>query len=157
MLPIRIYAFGKMKDARLASLCEDYAGRLSRLAKLEVKVLKDGKASDPVSRLREEASTLRSAAGWESAIPEDAVLFDERGEDLESEALAREFSRLRMGGRPFVAVLGSSHGVDPGLKKAFRRHWRLSAFTLTHEWARALAFEQCYRALTILEGQPYHH
>jgi 23S rRNA (pseudouridine1915-N3)-methyltransferase len=157
MIPIRLYAFGKMKDARLSSLAEDYSQRMSRWAKLEVKILRDGKASDPVSRLREEAATLRQAAGWDKNIPDDVVLFDERGKDLTSEMLAEEIGRRRNSSRPMIAVLGSSHGVDGDLKKAIRHHWRLSGFTLTHEWARALALEQFYRALTLLEGIPYHH
>jgi 23S rRNA (pseudouridine1915-N3)-methyltransferase len=149
---LRLLAVGKVRNAALRALCEDYTGRIGRLTPFEFRELADGRAQDPKARLREEAAALGKALGMGKGGAPRAVLWDEKGETLDTAGFARFLER-----GPWDFVIGSSHGVDPALKAAFPRHLRLSAFTLTHEWARALALEQIYRGLSLSRGLPYHH
>ena len=41
--------------------------------------------------------------------------------------------------------------------KASVRTLKLSDAVMNHEIARVVLFEQLYRAVTLLEGIPYHH
>jgi 23S rRNA (pseudouridine1915-N3)-methyltransferase len=155
-MKIRLICVGKMKNAPLRALAEDYAGRIERFAALEIVELKDGKAADAVSRLAEEAKAIEAAL-MKGAGFRNAVLWDERGDAPDTLAFSRFVDKGLQKGASLDFVLGSSHGVDPGLKKKIPAHLRLSAMTLTHEWARALSLEQIYRAFCVLKGFPYHH
>lgn len=155
-MKIRLICIGKMKNASLKALAEDYAGRIERFAAIEVVELKDGKASDAVSRLAEEAKAIEAALAKGAGF-RNAVLWDERGDAPDTLAFARFLDKGLQKGASLDFVMGSSHGVDLELKKKIPAHLRLSAMTLTHEWARALSLEQVYRAFCVLKGFPYHH
>jgi 23S rRNA (pseudouridine1915-N3)-methyltransferase len=148
-----------MKNTALRALATDYGSRVSRFAPLEIIELRDGKAADPVSRLSEEAKSITAALGTikNGKFPVNTVLFDERGDAPDTAAFSRFLDRSMHKGLSLDFVIGSSHGIDPDLKKAIPTHLRLSAMTMTHEWARTFALEQVYRAFCLLRGFPYHH
>ena len=54
-------------------------------------------------------------------------------------------------------LIGGAYGLDPSVRKAASRTVKLSDAVLNHEVARVVLFEQLYRAVTLLEGIPYHH
>jgi len=56
-----------------------------------------------------------------------------------------------------VFAMGGPYGHDPSVRAAAWRTVRLSDLVLNHEVARVVLYEQLYRALTLLEGAPYHH
>jgi 23S rRNA (pseudouridine1915-N3)-methyltransferase len=151
---IRLVCVGKMANAHLKALAADYLGRLERLCDVEIAEVKDADDKDGAARLAKEGGRLREAAGPLS----ECVLWDERGEDLDSSGFARWLAeREDRGAKRCTFLIGSSHGVADDLKAAIPRKLRLSRFTLTHEWARALALEQIYRARCIQKSLPYHH
>jgi len=148
-----------MKNTALRALATDYGSRVSRFAPLEIIELRDGKAADPVSRLAEEAKSIIAALGGlkGTKFPANTVLLDERGDSPDTAAFARFLDRAQHKGPSLDFIIGSSHGIDADLKKAVPHHIRLSALTMTHEWARTFALEQIYRAYCVLKGFPYHH
>ena len=153
-MKIRLICVGKMKNTSLRALASDYAERTQRFATLEVIEVRDGKSADAIGRLREEGQALRELLGGKGGKGfSHAVLWDEAGENLDT----KKFSALLERSAALDFVIGSSHGVAADLKKDIPRHLRLSSFTFTHEWARALALEQIYRAFCLLRGFPYHH
>jgi len=157
-MKIRLLCIGKMKNAPLRALVEDYMERVGHFASLEVVELKDGKAPDAGARLVEEAAMLRQAldlTGRSRAA--GVVLWDEKGDSPDTVRFSEFLERETRRGGTLTFVIGSSHGVDAELKREIPKHFRLSAFTLTHEWVRALALEQIYRAFCLLRGLPYHH
>lgn len=158
-MKIRFVCVGKMKNTALRALATDYGSRVSRFAPLEIIELRDGKAADPVSRLAEEAKAITSALGGLKAgkFPANTVLFDECGDAPDTAAFSRFLERAQHKGPTLDFIIGSSHGIDPDFKKAVPTHLRLSAMTMTHEWARTFALEQVYRAFCLLRGFPYHH
>ena len=166
-MKIRFICVGKMKNVSLRALAADYGDRIGRFASLEVVELRDGKAADPVSRLAEEAKAITAALGGLKGgmkgglkggmFPVNTVLFDERGEAPDTAAFSRFLEHAQHKGPTLDFIIGSSHGIDPDLKEAVPIHLRLSALTMTHEWARAFALEQVYRGFCLLQGFPYHH
>lgn len=153
-MKIRLVCVGKLAGAPFRALCEDYLGRLKRLCDLEVVELKDAEAPDGAARLAKEAGRIREAAKPLS----ECVLWDERGDELDSPGFSRFLERLEgASAKRITFVIGSSHGVDPDLKRDIPRKLALSRMTLTHEWARVLALEQIYRAFCIKKKIPYHH
>jgi 23S rRNA (pseudouridine1915-N3)-methyltransferase len=156
-MKIRLICIGKMKNAPLQALAADYAGRIKHFTPFEIVELKDGKASDANVRLTEEAKAIRQALEAKGGIGAGAVLWDEKGDALDTAGFAKFLEREARRGGTLNFIIGSSHGVEAELKKEIPKSLRLSAMTLTHEWARALALEQIYRAFCLTRGFPYHH
>ena len=153
-MKIRLLCVGKLANPHLKALAAEYLGRLERLCDVEIAEVKDAEDRDGAARLAREAERLREAAGPLS----ECVLWDERGEDLDSPGFANWLAeREGRGAKRCTFLIGSSHGLQAELKAAIPRKLRLSHFTFTHEWARALALEQIYRARCIQKNLPYHH
>jgi 23S rRNA (pseudouridine1915-N3)-methyltransferase len=140
---IRILAVGKLKDPRLAGLVEDYARRIGPHARLRGEELRD---QGP----EREARQILARLGPRGGTP--VVALDERGTALTSRGLADLLGRH--GSLTFV--LGGPDGLTDAVRDRADRVVKLSDLTLTHEWARALLYEQIYRGLSILRGLPYH-
>ncbi len=156
-MKIRLLAVGKMKNQPLRLLAEDYADRVRRFARLELVEIPDGRARDPAARLREEGQALARILGRaEDKKFSHAVLWDERGDEMDTAVFSKWLEQALRRSPVLDFVIGSSHGVDAGLQNRIPQRLRLSAFTLTHEWARALALEQIYRAFCVQRGLPYH-
>ena len=156
-MKIRLICIGKMKNAALQALVEDYAGRIGHFVNLEIVELRDGRAADAKVRLTEEAKAIRLAVETKGGGFAGAVLWDEKGLALDTAGFSEFLEKQALRGGVLTFIIGSSHGVDAALKKEIPKHLRLSAFTLTHEWARALTLEQIYRAFCLQRGFPYHH
>jgi len=79
------------------------------------------------------------------------------GKMLSSEELAGKLSNIKKSGRSSVCFLiGSSFGVDAGLKKQADVLLSMSRMTFPHHLARVMALEQLYRAESIQAGTKYH-
>jgi 23S rRNA (pseudouridine1915-N3)-methyltransferase len=134
---------------------EEYSKRFSRnwafgLTELKPEKRAEGRAIEPL--LAAEATRVRAQVSKESAL----ICLDERGDALSSRGLA---DRLTATAREFAAasfVIGSADGLDAGLKASATWRWSLSPLTLPHGLARVLAVEQLYRAVSLIEGHPYH-
>ena len=89
--------------------------------------------------------------------PRDRLLvLDERGVRADSHAFAKIVDEARMDGRVILA-LGGPYGHAPEVREAAWKDIRLSDMVLNHQVARVMAVEQLYRAMTIVQGIPYHH
>ncbi|MEM9460965.1 MAG: 23S rRNA (pseudouridine(1915)-N(3))-methyltransferase RlmH [Myxococcota bacterium] len=139
---LRILAIGKLKDARLQQLCDQYVERSRSLVPIERVVCKS--AADQWKR-----------AGQAGA---PVVVLDERGEQVDTLTLSRWIRDFREAGRSRVDLLiGDAHGYDPADRARADRVLALSRLTLPHRLAQLLLCEQLYRVGTILAGHPYHH
>ena len=58
--------------------------------------------------------------------------------------------------RSIAFVIGSADGLAPAVKSNATAVVALSALTLPHSLARVLLAEQLYRAVSLLQGHPYH-
>lgn len=146
---------GKTKEAYLAAGIDDYAKRLSRYLKLEIKVLKEGriKKGEPENFLIEEESERLMQNSKRSYL----VCLDRTGKQLDSLELAKQMERWEMQG---IKKISFAIGGHLGLSKAILQKADLvlsfSPMTFTHEMSRMLLLEQLYRACTIKAGEKYH-
>ncbi|TLD68484.1 23S rRNA (pseudouridine(1915)-N(3))-methyltransferase RlmH [Phragmitibacter flavus] len=124
---------------------EDYARRLTRMAQVEMVVLKEGTPAQVAQRALE-----ASKGSWR-------VVLDERGRDLTSVELSGWVQKQENASLKRVSVLiGGADGHDESLRSEADECWRLSKMTLQHEMALVLFYEQLYRAYGMLRGDPYH-
>jgi len=85
------------------------------------------------------------------------LVWDQRGENLDSVALARLLERMQNQGAPHLwMVIGGPVGVSSALLERADSVLSLSKMTFPHDLARLIVMEQLYRAFTIIEGTPYH-
>ena len=135
----RIVAVGRMKNAALRAVCDEYLERLRHYTKVEEHEVKD------------EARVL-------GAVPEGArlVALTRRGDEWSSVQLAEWTEKWDMDGRDVVFAIGGADTLPDEVLRAAERLWSLSQLTLPHEVARVVVYEQLYRAHTIRRGEPYH-
>jgi 23S rRNA (pseudouridine1915-N3)-methyltransferase len=139
---LRVLAIGKLKDARVAGLCDEYVVRSRPLV--------------PIERVECKSGREQWQRAGEGATP--VVLLDERGLELDSLGLARWIQAWQVDGRRRVDFLvGDADGYDEAARARADRVLSLSQLTLPHRLAQLILCEQLYRVGTILAGHPYHH
>ncbi len=139
-----VVAVGRVKERGLREVLDDYARRIGHYTSFEEVEIEDGPAEAIVR-------SVTRAAPAATVIPLDA---SGRG------ASSREFSALleRWGshGKGHVAfVIGGRDGLSEQILRPAKLVLSLSAMTLPHRLARVVLFEQIYRGLTLLRGEPY--
>ena len=137
------------------SAVDEYAKRLRRWGGLTQDHVK-------VQKYRGDVDAVRAAESQrilDSLSSRDLLIaLDERGEDLTTHAFADLVQKARTsGGGKLVFAIGGAYGHAPVLRQRARRVVRLSSAVMNHDIARVVLAEQLYRAMTIVEGIPYHH
>lgn len=135
----RVVAVGRLKNAALRTVCDDYLERLRHYTRLEEREVK------------EEARVLE-------AIPEDTrlVALSRRGELWTSGELAEWTGRWEQDGRDVAFAIGGAAALPDVVLQRAELVFSLSRLTFPHEVARLLLYEQLYRAYTIRRNEPYH-
>ena len=86
------------------------------------------------------------------------VLLDEHGRERRSIEFAQWIQKkMAAGPKRLVFVVGGPYGFSEAVYAAAQEKVSLSQMTLSHQMIRLLFAEQIYRAMTILNGEPYHH
>lgn len=148
---------GKTTDQRIASLTDEYINRISHYMPFEMQVipeLRNAKSLSQEQQKEQEASLL-----IKSFQPNDyIVLLDEHGKERRSMDFAQWMQkRMAAGPRRLVFVVGGPYGFAQQIHKLAQEEISLSQMTFSHQMIRLLFVEQIYRAMTILNGEPYHH
>ena len=133
-----------------------YIEKINPLLKIECQSVATKKTA------REEAQRKKDSDSEAllKAISNDdfVILFDEKGEVMDSKKFAKQFeATLNRGKKRIVFVIGGAFGVNDELLKRANTKINLSPMTLNHAVAKVVALEQIYRALTILRNLPYHN
>ncbi len=138
-MKILIRAVGKMRDRRLAAVCDEYLERARRHLPVEV------------GEVDNDAGLVRGLpAGTE-------IVALEPGGDAWTTAEFTAYLDRRMvqGTRALAFLIGGADGLASGTVRQARRRLSLSPLTLPHRLARVILCEQIYRALSLIRGEPY--
>lgn len=152
-MKLEIVAVGKIRDPRLRALCDEYRTRIGHYLPIEEHEVREGKSGALERALEEEAEGMERAAS-SGAVK---IMMSEDGKSLDSVGFANWIEEWMIGGTRHVSFfIASAHGFDPGFKRRCDRRLSLSKMTFPHDMARMLLFEQLYRAMSIIRGEPYH-
>jgi 23S rRNA (pseudouridine1915-N3)-methyltransferase len=144
---------GRHQRTGWEEICVAYRRRIQHLAPVRDIPVRGRVGSDDPQRQRVEMQALLVALPQ----PSYCVALDSRGETLASGPFAQRLGRLRSEWPHTVAfVLGSDLGLDAGFLEQSRWVLSLGPLTFSHELARAVLYEQLYRALSIEAGMSYH-
>jgi 23S rRNA (pseudouridine1915-N3)-methyltransferase len=156
---IVVIAVGRLKQGPERELAERYRKRFDEIGRklgfrgLQIREIGESRARDTATRIAEEAAAIASA------IPENSVLvtLDERGENVDSAAFARQLGQWRdQAVAHTIFVIGGADGLSPELRGKAKIRVAFGAATWPHQMVRVMLLEQLYRAATILAGHPYH-
>ncbi len=148
---------GKTTDARIAQLTDEYINRIQHYLPFEMQVipeLRNAKNLSQEQQKEQEASLIIKSLFSGDYI----VLLDEHGKERRSLDFA-SWMQKRMAASPrrLVFIVGGPYGFAPQIHKMAQEEISLSQMTFSHQMIRLLFVEQVYRAMTILNGEPYHH
>jgi len=154
-----LVAIGRMKAGPERELANRYLERFRPLGRrLGLDGIRVVELSESAAR-REEDRKAEEALAIAAAIPDGfaRVVFDERGQSIDSATFARRIGDWRAENRAGLAlVIGGADGLASPLVQQADLALSFGRMTLPHQLVRVLVAEQLYRAATILAGHPYH-
>lgn len=160
MLTVNIICVGKLKEAYWRDACAEYSKRLGAFCRLGVIELPESRLSQKPSdseikaALASEAKLMLPYIEQKSAFN---IAMCIEAAQLSSEELAQRIETAAVGGASVVNfVIGSSFGLDYGVKKACQMRLSMSKMTFPHQLTRVMTLEQIYRAFSINAGTKYH-
>ena len=144
MQKITFLVVGKIKESFYREAVAEYAKRLSRFVKLEIKEVTE--RDDPA---QEKEDILRSIKGYTVALCIE-------GKKMDSEGLASLVKTCADKGQDITFIIGSSHGLADEVKQKADFKLSFSDMTFPHQLMRVILAEQVYRACMINAGASYH-
>ncbi len=156
-MKICLVAMGKTDADYLSEAIREYRDRLLRYVPFEMQVIPDIKNAGnlPENLQKEKEGELILKTIHAGDFP---VLLDEKGMEFTSMQFAEYMEKkMRTVSRRLVFIIGGPYGFSESVYKAAPEKVALSRMTFTHQMARLVFIEQIYRAMTILNNEPYHH
>lgn len=146
-MKLAIVAVGKLRDAGLRAVLDDYLGRVRRYAPCDEVEIRDGNAAELAARI-DKAVPARSRL---VALEVDGERWDSR----QFAAFIGQCERDAVG--TLVWLVGGADGLPAQASARANKKVSLSPLTFPHRLARVVLAEQIYRAFTMLRGEPYAH
>lgn len=133
----------------------EYIKRLPReisVHLMEIKPEKRISGKQTEQLLNAESQRIRAALPSHCHI----VVLDEHGKQYPTIEFAHEIRRWTVEGSDVAFIIGGADGLHSEIKQMANDIIALSKLTLPHGLVRVLLAEQLYRAVSILNGHPYH-
>lgn len=156
-MKVEIWTIGKTAFPYLKEGIAIYEKRLKRYLPVKMEILPDIKNAKKLSA--EELKKKEGALILKKLKREDLlILLDERGKEMGSVAFASFMQKqLQAPKRRIVFQIGGAFGFSEAIYQRADYKISLSQMTFSHQMIRLFLFEQIYRAMTILKGEPYHN
>ena len=159
MFSITLICMGKCKEKFYIAAAEEYAKRMKGYCEFKLLELPEYRLPENPSQAEIEQGLAREAEAIRKAIPKGAwfCVLTPEGKLQSSEELADTLKTVKNSGKSSACFLiGSSFGMDPGLKAQADCKLSMSKMTFPHHLARVMVLEQLYRAESIQAGSKYH-
>lgn len=156
-MKVKFVCIGKTGKSFLEAGEKEYMDRLKHYVSIERIEIPDIKNAKSLS-----FSQIKELEGKEILSKVQAgdqlILLDENGTHYTSVAFSQFMQqKFNAGGKNLVFVVGGAFGFSEAVYAAATGKISLSKMTFSHQMIRMIFFEQLYRAMTILKGEPYHH
>lgn len=156
-MKLKIIFVGKTEADYLKQACDIFENRLKNYLPLEVLVipaLKKTKSLTIEQQKEKEGKLILSKIN----SPDFVVILDEKGKEYRSMEWADYFqSKMNSGIKSLCLIVGGPYGFSEAVYNKSQQKVALSKMTFSHQMIRLLLLEQCYRAMSILKNEPYHH
>lgn len=157
LVKVKFICIGKTGKSFLEEGENEYLKRLKHYVPVERIEIQDLKNAKKLT-----FDQIKEAEGKEilNKLQQGDLLFllDERGKEYSSIDFANFLQqKFNSGGKSIAFVVGGAYGFSEEVYTAANGKISLSSMTFSHQMVRMIFFEQLYRAMTILRGEPYHH
>lgn len=156
-MKVSLLFVGKTKASYLIEGEKEYLKRIQRYTPFDLIEIPD--LRNVKNRSVEEIKEMEGELILKKLKPSDfVVLLDENGQEFNSVKFASYLQRqFNSGSQGMVFVIGGAYGFSSDVYQRANGKLALSKMTFSHQMVRMFFMEQFYRALTILNNEPYHH
>lgn len=134
-----------------------YIERIRRYVKLqltEIQDIKDRKSLSKEQIKEKEANSIFKHIPANSIL----ILLDEQGKGLSSAEFSKFLQQqMNIGPKQICFLIGGAYGVSNQIRTKASHIISMSNMTFTHQMIRLVLAEQLYRAMTIINHEPYHN
>jgi len=150
-------AIGKTSEGYLKEGIAVYEKRLRNYLTFEIKILPELKKTSGLSIVEQQTKEGKLLLG--SLVPGDKLtLLDERGKQLGSPEFSVFLQKYMLQSvKSMIFAVGGPYGFSKEVYERADDMVSLSKMTFSHQMVRLIFLEQLYRAMTILNNEPYHH
>ncbi len=156
-MKISLVVIGKTDAGYLIEAIEDYKSRLKHYIPFEMEVIPDVKNAKNLSEAQQKEKEGEMIL--KMVQPGDyLVLLDDKGKEYTSMQFSAYIEKkMHTVPKRLVFVVGGPYGFSEAVYGAASEKISLSKMTFSHQMVRLIFVEQIYRAMTILNHEPYHH
>lgn len=148
---------GKTVEPYFVKGIEEYIKRTQRYLAFDIQVipeLKNTKSMTEDQQKEKEADLILK----EVSTSDHIVLLDERGKQFKSLEFAEWMQNKMINvNKRLLFIIGGPYGFSQRIYDITQEKISLSKMTFSHQMIRLIFVEQIYRAMSILNGSPYHH
>lgn len=156
-MKIVLAVVGKTTNGYLRQGIDEYASRLSHYIPFSIEHIDDVKNTRNLSEQQQKTAEGKSILAMLDK-GDYVVLLDEHGKEFTSVQFSKHIEkRMASGARRMVLVVGGPYGFSQDVYGRANELLSLSKMTFPHEMIRLIFTEQLYRAMTIINHEPYHH
>ena len=148
---------GRTVEKHYITAINDYVERTKHFISFDMEVipeLKNAKSLSTDQQKEKEGELILKALQPGDVV----VLLDEHGKEFRSIEFAQWIERkMHTVNKRLVFIIGGPYGFSPKVYASAQEKISLSKMTFSHQMIRLIFVEQLYRAMTILNNNPYHH
>ena len=156
-MKIHLLVIGKTDASYLNEAINEYNNRLKHYIPFEMQVIpdiKNNKNRTPQQQKEKEGELLSK----QLQAGDYVVLLDEKGKEYTSTQFASYIEKKsHTTPKRLVFIVGGPYGFSEEIYNIASEKISLSKMTFSHQMIRLIFIEQIYRAMTILNNEPYHH
>ena len=156
-MKISLVVIGKTNGKFLIDGINEYTKRLSYYIPFNIEYLPDSKNNKKLSEDQQktvEGNTILNFIDKSDYV----VLLDEHGKEFTSVEFSKYIEKkMSTVSKRLVFIVGGPYGFSQDVKNRANEKISLSKMTFSHEMIRLIFTEQLYRAMTIINNEPYNH
>ena len=156
-MKITLLVVGRTVEKHYITAINDYIDRTKHFIPFEMEVISELKNTKNLTMDQQKDKEGELIA--KAFQPGDViVLLDEYGKEYRSLDFAYWVEKKMANvNKRLVFVIGGPYGFSQKIYQMAHEKISLSKMTFSHQMVRLIFVEQLYRAMTILNGGPYHH
>lgn len=156
-MKVTLLVIGKTDARYFIDAIAEYQKRLVHYIPFEMEVIPDIKnvknLSEEQQKAKEGDLILKNLQAGDYL-----VLLDDKGKEYTSMKFAEYIEKkMHTVAKRLIFVVGGPYGFSDEVYSRANEKLTLSRMTFSHQMVRLIFVEQLYRAMTILNNEPYHH
>ncbi|MDU1889704.1 MAG: 23S rRNA (pseudouridine(1915)-N(3))-methyltransferase RlmH [Dysgonomonas sp.] len=156
-MKITLLVVGKTDADYFIDAVEEYKKRLEHYIPFEIQIIPDLKNTKSLTmeqqKEKEGELILKNLQAGDYL-----VLLDDKGKEYTSMQFASYIEKkTHTVNKRLVFLIGGPYGFSSTIYNKANEKLTLSRMTFSHQMVRLIFVEQLYRAMTILNNEPYHH